>query len=442
LAASVLPTGAPAAAPVAALSPTVPPSLAVAAGTTVLDVAPPDLLALDYTRAAPADHVPSGSPLSVWPGAWALAPRYDDDGSLILGGLFRQLLPETLRVTRTSDGAEFVAGRDFVVNAEWAQVAAVEGRLGAPGSTNLHVTAKAAMQRIDLLQAKADGTLSLKRGCSRIVCPVRPEPDAGCSAVATVYVAPWRRDGAWKVLAEDILPIAPAPPVQPIRPEAVTRTLAKLRAGQAVKIAFMGDSISLGAEAGRWWSDDSTTWRGRVLRTLRARFPKSAITELQAFRGGRGIAFGVEVFEETVRPAAPDLLFIQLGINDANAPVGGAPMTPPEAFAQHFDGLVARARAADIEVVVLTTMQANPFDASGTAARWPRYVAAQIATAERHGAGVADTYSEWMNLTFSGIPPFSQLHNWINHPNAAGHALFAEVVLRFFPPVAEATEAP
>jgi hypothetical protein len=87
-------------------------------------------------------------------------------------------------------------------------------------------------------------------------------------------------------------------------------------------------------------------------------------------------------------------------------------------------------------------MQANPFDASGTAARWPRYVAAQIATAERHGAGVADTYSEWMNLTFSGIPPFSQLHNWINHPNAAGHALFAEVVLRFFPPVAEATEAP
>jgi lysophospholipase L1-like esterase len=422
-------------------APTEPPSLGLRVGGSVLPVEPPDLHAIEATRDAPADHAAVWSPLAVWPGkrkdaagVWDLAPRYDDDGSPILGGLFRQLLPETLRVARADTGVEFVADRDYRVNAEWAQVAAIDGRLGAPGVTNLRVTAKAAMQRIDLVQRAADGTVTLKRGVSRLVCPVRPDPDAGCEAVAGVYVAPWRREGGWKVLAEDILPVRAVEPVAPIRPEAVTETLAKLRAGGEVKVAFMGDSITLGAEAGKWWSDDSTTWRGRVVRGLRARFPQATVTEIQAFRGGRGIAFGCEAFEETVRPAAPDLLFVQLGINDANAPVGKGPMTPLAEFARHFDALVAKARGAGMEVVVLTTMQANPFDAGGTAARWPAYVEAQKATAERHGAGVADTHAEWMNLTFSGIPPFSQLHNWINHPNAEGHRLFAEVVLRFFPP--------
>ena len=54
---------------------------------------------------------------------------------------------------------------------------------------------------------------------------------------------------------EDIFPIDPAPPVQPINKAAVARSMQKLRDGRELKVAFMGASITLGAEAGRWWDD-------------------------------------------------------------------------------------------------------------------------------------------------------------------------------------------
>lgn len=419
-----------------------PPTLAVRVGaSSSLAIDPPDTLLLATNRPAPANLSPAWRSGMAWPtggrdkaGAWGLASRYDDDGSLILGGLFRQVLPGTVRVVSAEDGTEYVAGRDFQVNEEWAQVANVGGRLGEPGAGMLRIEARVALQRIDLVQADGGGMVTVKRGVSRLVCPERPVPDEGCRPLAGLYVAPWKRAGKWCVMPQDILPIRAVPEVAPIAPGAVERTLGKLRRGEAVTLAFLGDSITLGAEAGRWWDDASTTWRGRVLDGLRQRFPKATVREVQAFQGGRGIEYGLDVFEKAVRPEAPDLLFLQIGINDASDPAGtGHPAVPVEEFAGHFDRLVGTAREAGMEVVILTTMQYNPFDASGTARRWPDYVAAQKDVAGRHGAGVADTLAAWMAQEDDGVPPFSQLHNWINHPGTRGHALFASVVLRFFP---------
>jgi len=418
-----------------------PPSMALAIAGQTLAIAAPELQLLSRTGEAPGNHFAVWRTGYAWPGrtdkhrgVWNLTPRYDDeDGAIILGGFFRQLLPETLKVVHVREGTEYVAGRDYLVNTEWAQVAAIDDRLGQAGQPDLQVSAQVALQRIDLLQLAADGTWSIKRGQSRLVCPRLPEPDAGCRAVAGIYVAPWRRAGEWKVLAEDIFPIRPAAPVAPINPEAVAATRAKLTSGQKVKIAFMGDSITLGAEAGRWWSDDSTTWRGRVVRQLRQRYPKATVQEIQAFQGGRGIVYGEKIYNETVVPAAPDLLLIQLGINDASNP-GRGPRIPADEFAGLFENLVAKARQAGMEVLILTSMQTNPFAADGDAQRWPEYVAIMKEVAARQGAAVADTCAEWLNLASRGIPPYSQLHNWINHPGADGHALFAEVVMRFFEP--------
>jgi S-adenosylmethionine synthetase len=78
-------------------------------------------------------------------------------------------------------------------------------------------------------------------------------------------------------------------------------------------------------------------------------------------------------------------------------------------------------------------MGTDPFDANGDARRWPAYREAMLAAAARHGAGVADTFAAWQWQQACGVPPFSQLHNRINHPGAGGHALFADTILGFFP---------
>jgi lysophospholipase L1-like esterase len=402
---------------------------------------PPELYLVSTNLTAPGNCSSDWSPLAQWPGgtkgeplALGFTPRYDDDGSLILGGAFRQLLPESVIIKPAEGGDAFINGRDYILNAEWAQVAALAGRLGTPGSNRIDIAASIALQRIDLVQVDAGGTPSVRQGVSRLVCPERPDPAPGCRALAGVYIAPWRRGGVWTVTQDDILPVRlDSPLVMPVRPEAARNTLAKLRAGEKVKIAFIGDSITLGAEAGPWWRDDSATFRGRVLRTLRERFPQATIEEIQAFKGGRGITYVHEAFSEIVEPAKPDLVVIGIGINDAHAEQDGRPTVPIEAFKPLFAKLVERAKTSGAEVIVHTSMETNPFDANGDAHRWPEYREAMLCVAERRGVGVADTGAVWQNQRLCGVPPFSQLHNWINHPGSKGHGLFAETVLQFFP---------
>ena len=405
--------------------------------------ASPAILVLDEARPAPANWRPTWSELEGWPSGgkpgsstWSLLPRYDDDGSIILGGAFRQLVPGSVEISSPDGATTYLEGRDYRVNGEWGFVANVADRLGAPGTGKLRFRAKLALQRIDLVQSDANGKLSVKQGASRRVSPMIPDPDENCTARFGVYIAPWKRGGDYRLLAEDVFPIdaEKAAPVAPVRPEAAARTLAKLRAGEPVTIAFVGDSITLGAEAGRWWMDDTTHWRGRTLRGLRERFPKADIKEVQAFQGGRGIAFGLDVLKETVLPAKPDLAFIMIGVNDCHKGLHDLqPRTPPAEFEPAFDALVSQCLDAGIEVVILTTMETNPFDANGDAARWAAYRDAIRRVSDARATGYGDTYEDWQRLRYRGIPPFSQLHNWINHPGAWGHAVFADAALRFFP---------
>lgn len=398
-----------------------------------LEFAPPEIVSLDEERAVPGSWSRAWSEQEIWPGTWSVFPRYDEDGSIILGGAFRQVVPGSVKVTSLDGDRVYREGEDFRVNYEWGNVAGIAERLG---TGTLRFQAKFALQRIDLVQRTESGEVQIKRGISRKVSPMIPDADAGCVPLCGVYIAPWERGGCYRLLEEDVYPIDAerAQPVAPVRPEAVARTLAKLRAGAPVKIAFLGDSITLGAEAGPWWKDTSTTWRGRTLRGLRERFPKSEITEIEAFQGGRGIAFGLDVLEQKVLPERPDLAFVMLGINDCHKPLRAEhPRTPLSEYIPAFAELISRCQGAGIEVIILSSMETNPLDANGDASRWEGYRLAMKHTAELTRVGYGDTYEEWQRLRYRGIPPFSQLHNWINHPGAWGHAIFSDMALRFFP---------
>ena len=412
-----------------------------------LRVKRPELRQMQATIKAPADYNASVEVWQPWPGsdkerkalAVQFSPRSDEQGVPILGALFRQVIAESIKVT-TADGSKtFARDVDYKINDDWCQIMAIDGRLGERGVDDLLISYQLKQQRIDLLVQDAPGKLSVLIGESVLVCPQVPQLPVGTVAGVAVATFYWPGEPAVTTLAEAksslplVLPIKPVQPVAPINPQAVSATLAKLREGKTVRIAFVGDSVTLGAEAGSWWKDDSPHYRNQFLSELRKRFPKATIEQIQAFQGGQGAPFGEKILEEKVLGHNADLLLIAFGLNDAIAPAGKAPSNPPEAFSGQIAGMTRRAKAEGIEVILLTPMQPNPYQKDGLASRITGYNEALAKVAAAEGAALADVYSQWLRLTDEGIPPYSQLHNWLNHPGIRGHRVYAEVLLRFFP---------
>jgi lysophospholipase L1-like esterase len=366
----------------------------------------------------------------------SLSPAKDENGILMLGGLYRAI-PEDTVVVKNSDGTRtFKSGEDYQYNANWGQISNLNGKLGAPGSGELQVTYRYYLQRIDLVEMDGAGKISVKQGTSAMVCPAIPEADAGHKALAGIYIAPWKQAVEYAVTEGNIFPVNPAPPVEPVNAKALERSRQKLAGGTELKIAFLGDSISLGAESGAWWenlwTEKNLGFPSRVVVALRRKFPKATVTPIAAFQGAITTQGGLELFEKNVLPQKPDLVIIELGTNDASGPVNGAAKNPPEKYKQDMLAFIQKSKAAGAEVLLVSPMAVNPFLMSHAAERIPRYNKALRELSESENVGFADTYTKWLNQGTHGVAPYSQLHNWINHPGPNGHKLYADLILRFF----------
>lgn len=114
-----------------------------------------------------------------------------------------------------------------------------------------------------------------------------------------------------------------------LRPrDGLGNVIAKLRAGQPVKIAYLGGSIT--AAAG---------WRVQTREWFSQRFPQAKIEEIHAAIGGTGSDLGVFRVEWDALRHKPDLLFVEFAVND-----GGA---PPERIWQAMEGIVRQTWTAD-----------------------------------------------------------------------------------------------
>lgn len=415
----------------------------------------PEVRDMSVDVKAPQDKAKHWDSWQPWPGkykgsivALEIKPKVDEQGTLILGGLFRQIPPESIRVASANGGKTFKMDQDYVVNPDWGQIGGLNGKLGEPGKADLKVSYKMTLQRLDLVQVSAAGKLSVKKGTSRIVCPQLPEPDAGCAALAGVYIAPWpaprnpwydeagglKAATPYAISEHEILPVHPAAPVEPVNAKAVARTLQKLRDGKSATIAFTGASITLGAEAPAWWKDQWTeknlSYTSRVIVGLRKRFPKAEVKPVDAVQGGTTTKYGLQVIDEKVLPSNPDLLLIAFGGNDCAGPVGGKPNNPPDEYKEDMRAMVKKAKGAGMEVMIVVTMQQNPW--LQAAKRWPEYREKLLELSREEDVALADVYTEWVNMATRGIPPFSQLHNWLNHPGGEAHQVYADTILRFF----------
>jgi lysophospholipase L1-like esterase len=400
---------------------------------------------------APANYAPYIDGWDPWPGGAnpvGLTPRYDEAGTLILGGFFRYFRSETIEVMSEDGTKKYQKDIDFKLNPDWGQIVNIDGHM----TGRVQAKGEAALPRLDLVEVGADCKVSIKKGTTAYVCPVLPDADPGDVALAGIYIAPWRAksnpfyDGTggspkgtteYAVTKHEICAIHPVEPIAPIHPEKVAGTLAKLRAGQPVKIAFMGASVSAGAEAPVWYAKkpytaEDHTFRGRFVYGLQQRFPKAQITPIEAFKGATTVDYAMEQLPG-VLAQKPDLVLVDFGVNDLSGPVGGLPKKPLADYEKDMESLVKQIRASGAEVIVIAPGVINPWLKNHAGERQPEYCKAAIEAATKQDAAAANPMAEFNQLGAHGIPPWSQIHNWINHPGDLGHLVYAENLLLFFP---------
>lgn len=342
--------------------------------------------------------------------------------------------PDSVRVKTAPGGRPGLArGVDWEMDPHWGTVGRLEGGAIERGQA-VYVDYAYVPCRLDAIAVDASGRPGIVPGEPGVGDLPLPEVSQQTARVASVWLS-----GPTEALTPDhIYPVDFAPDsVQPDAPPlirgSVPRTLAKLRAGEAVRIVAWGDSVTAGGGV----NHDPNAWYQHQLAALLAeRFPDSSTSVFTAGWGGASMkqyldapAGGPYDFERDVLGPEPDLVTIEF-VNDASL--------DPAGVAAQYGPVVDRIRAAGAEVVLLTPHFVRQdwmqLETGSKVFEDPRpYVAGLRAFADAHGVALADASVVWGQLARRGIPYMTLLANSINHPDTRGHRIFAEVLLELFP---------
>jgi len=346
-------------------------------------------------------------------------------------------VPGSLVLRRKSDNLLLVQGSDYLLDSTW-------GHLGLGPSSRVNTTTPLAASysvsrlRLDTIQISSSGVVSLKAGVESIATPQPPDPDSGQIVLAHVFVN--YRDTTFT--ADSIYPIdatAADAPTATTHAGALPRIISKLKAGRAVTIVCLGDSVTAGSSA----SSTATDYVSLFTAGLEARYPKAKITVIDVGEGGsnsnqwlypgkypyngqRGANSPANL--KRVLAAKPDLVTIEF-VNDAG-------FTTAQTN-QNYRAILDRLAPTHAEIILLTpnfTMWSLMGFTSMRDTDQRPYVLALRRFAKRHGLALADAAARWQHLTSEGLPYLTLLANTVNHPDDQGHELYFEELMKCFAP--------
>jgi len=192
------------------------------------------------------------------------------------------------------------------------------------------------------------------------------------------------------------------------------------------------------------WGDSVTTygrWQSMFVERLKARYPQSKIELVTEAWGGRNTGSYLAEppgsdhnYREKVLEARPHLIVSEF-VNDAG-------MAPADVD-QQYGRLLADFRGISAEWIILTPHYVMPeWMGPGFVERGQRdidddprpYVAGLKAFVAAHPEHVAlaDAARRYGRLWRQGIPYLTLMENNINHPNVAGHRIFADALDEVF----------
>lgn len=367
------------------------------------------------------------------PAGWAKGTRLKGANARDVNA-FGAFIPGSLTIRRAPGGELLREGEDYLVDAGWGHVGLGPSAKVTANDT-VYASYRCSLSRVDTVQITADGKVTLSAGEPHISAPMPPRVDASALALANIYIPHQGKT----VSADQIYVIAetPAQAVTHSTPGRLPRTLAKLKAGEPVKIVCWGDSVTAGGNA----SKPETRYVDVFAAGLRERFPKSKIDVENISVGGSNsrqwlypdkYRFRNEPPDKTptrfqaILDAKPDLVTIEF-VNDAG--LSG------KALDDVYNDILKRFEAIHAEVILITphfTMwKMMGFTGMREVEKRP-YVLDLRKFADKNNIALADASARWEHLWKEGIPYLTLLHNTINHPDDRGHRLFAEELWKCF----------
>jgi lysophospholipase L1-like esterase len=346
-------------------------------------------------------------------------------------GAMHALIEDSLTL-RDAEGRTLRKDDDYLVSARFSLLG-----LGANPSVTVETKVFASYsyftQRIDAVVVDAAGAVSLVLGTPRLASPDLPAVPAAATAICTLY-RPFR---GRTLREEHVFPIVASAEAAPTvtRRGRIPKTLRKLESGEPVTIVCWGDSITVGADV-----NPEDAWANALPRALRQKFPRAAIAHKNHSIGGTKTAQWLHNGDyaglpkqnsekcrfENILNEKPDLVVMEF-LNDI--------VFAEDVLQRTYRTIHEQFAARGIEWVIVTPSQKIPenFDLAEMKDGQPRRLDNFLRRfAAEHGYALADAAARWKHLYKEGIPYFAMFNNGYNHPNASGHRLFVEEILKCF----------
>lgn len=189
---------------------------------------------------------------------------------------------------------------------------------------------------------------------------------------------------------------------------------------EPLTVVFFGGSLTFGANAS---NPETTSYRGRMMRWLREKYPLTPFHFHDAAIGGTGSQLGMFRLERDVLFHEPDLVFLDFTVND------GSEETDPQSLAS-YERIVRELLVKD--VAVMPVIMLFKWHAENPDITPPRH-AAHLKLAEAYGLPAADVCSHVQGKVAAGAET-SQIWNMGDgaHPGDEGYAMFSEAVRNRF----------
>lgn len=160
-----------------------------------------------------------------------------------------------------------------------------------------------------------------------------------------------------------------------------------------------------------------------VLKGLKERYPHAVVNSIVTSIGGEDSRQGAARFSDQVLCHRPDVLFIDYALNDTR--IG------PDASMEAWTNMILSALQRNVKVILLTATPDQRVDILDKGTLLQRLCDRIVSLAATHKVGIVDSYKLFQNISASG-GRISDYMSQVNHPNAKGHQLVADEILRYF----------
>ena len=214
----------------------------------------------------------------------------------------------------------------------------------------------------------------------------------------------------------------PSSTPDPYIKEIAERMTVKWPANKTINIVFHGHSVP----AGYFKTPTVKTMEAYPMQTLgllKAKYPFAVINVINTAIGGEHSISGAKRFEQDVLTHRPDIVFIDYALNDRRAGLAAVKVAWQE--------MIDACRSRGIKVFLLTPSPDQRENILDPNAELQQHTDQIIRLAELNGVGLIDAYALFKRRVSEGTP-VKKLMSQVNHPNAKGHRLIAEEIMRRF----------